>query len=106
MSGQCLVVRVSGAMDYASEPMLHEQLKKVISPGDRFIVLELTRVSFCDSAWLNVLLGARRAAEASGTVPVLACVPPRIRRLLEMTGVDQVLWIFSTVVDAEAALGG
>jgi hypothetical protein len=35
-------------------------------PGERFIVLDLSGVSFCDSAGLNVLLGAWREADASG----------------------------------------
>lgn len=33
---------------------------------------------------------------------MLACVPAPLRRVLHMTGVDQVLRVYATVADAEA----
>jgi anti-anti-sigma factor len=62
-------------------------------------------VSFCDAAGLNVLLGVRRQADAVGAVLVLACVLEPVREALEMTGTDQVLRVFDSVADAEAAIG-
>ena len=93
-------------MDYLTEPMFRTQLKELIARGDRFIVLDLAGVSFCDSAGLNVLLGVWRQADAGGAVLVLACVPESLRRILQMTGVDHVLRVFDTVADAEAIFGG
>jgi anti-sigma B factor antagonist len=81
------------------------RFKELIARGERFVVLDLSGVSFCDSAGLNVLLGAWRQADASGAVLVLACVPGPLRRILEMTGTDQVLRVFDTVTDAEAVFG-
>ncbi|MEU0208213.1 STAS domain-containing protein [Streptomyces canus] len=49
--------------------------KELIARGDRFIVLDLSGVSFCDSAGLNVLLGAWRQADAGGAMVVSARVP-------------------------------
>lgn len=68
-------------------------------------MLDLTDVSFCDSAGLNVLLGARREAEKAEVVLVLACVPHKLHRILEMTGADQFLRVFCAIADAETALG-
>ncbi|GAB2882926.1 STAS domain-containing protein [Streptomyces deserti] len=105
-SGRCLVARVSGEMDYLTDPVFRARFKELIVRAERFIVLELSGVSFCDSAGLNVLLGARRQADAVGAVLVLACVPEPLRRVLEMTGADHVLRAFDTVTDAEAVFGG
>ncbi|MBT2457280.1 STAS domain-containing protein [Streptomyces sp. ISL-86] len=104
-SARCLVARVSGEMDYLTDPVFRARFKELIARGDRFIVLDLSRVSFCDSAGLNVLLGAWRRADAGGTVLVLACVPNPLQRILEMTGADHVLRVFDTVADAEAGFG-
>jgi anti-sigma B factor antagonist len=99
-SGACLVVRVSGEMDYATRPDLRDRFAELVARAP-FIVLDLSGVTFCDSAGLNVLLVARlRAIEHA---VVVACVPPYLRRILSMTGVDQVLRVFATVADAEAA---
>ncbi|MBT2423502.1 STAS domain-containing protein [Streptomyces sp. ISL-22] len=103
--GRCLVARVSGDMDYLTDPVFRARFKELVVRGERFIVLDLSGVSFCDSAGLNVLLGARRQADDVGAVLVLACVPDLLRRVLEMTGADRVLRVFDTVTDAEAVFG-
>ncbi|MEU9373677.1 STAS domain-containing protein [Streptomyces sp. NPDC048255] len=103
MSGLCLVAKVRGVMDYVTQPELREGLKQVIARAERAVVLDLTDVSFCDSAGLNTLLGARREAERAGVTLVLACVPGPLHRILERTGADQVLRVFGTTADAEAA---
>lgn len=105
-SGRCLGARVSGAMDWVTDPVFRPQFKELLSRGGRFIVLDLSDVSFCDSAGLNVLLGIWRQADASGAVLVLACVPEPLRRIFEMTAVDQLLRVYDTVTEAEAVFGG
>ncbi|WP_342786973.1 STAS domain-containing protein [Streptomyces tailanensis] len=104
VSGLCLVAKVRGAMDYVTQLELRGQLTQAIDRAERAVVVELTDVSFCDSAGPNVLLGALREAEKAAVVLVLACVPVPLRQILEMTGADQVLRVFDTVADAEAAL--
>ncbi|WP_370270544.1 STAS domain-containing protein [Streptomyces sp. V4I8] len=104
--GRCLIARVSGEMDYVTKPWFHRQFKELIARGGRFIVLDLSGVSFCDSAGLNVLLGAWKQANASGAVLVLACVPEPLGRILEMTGANQLLRVYDTVAEAEAVFGG
>ncbi|MEU9919604.1 STAS domain-containing protein [Streptomyces sp. NPDC051001] len=105
-SGRCLVARISGELDHESSPWFRAGFKELIARGGRFVVLDLAGVSFCDSAGLDVLLGARRQADAIGAVLVLARVPEPLRRLLALTGTDQVLTVFATVTDAEAVFNG
>ncbi len=104
VSGRCLVVKVRGVMDYLTQLDLRARLAQAMDRAERAVILDLAEVSFCDSAGLNVLLAARRQAEAAGLEFALSCVPARLRRILEMTGADRVLRVFDTVVDAEAAL--
>ncbi|MGC9543010.1 STAS domain-containing protein [Streptomyces sp. UG1] len=75
VSGPCLVAKVRGTMDYLTQLELRGQLTQAIDRAERAVVVELTDVSSCDSAGLNVLLGARREAEKAAVVLVLACVP-------------------------------
>jgi anti-anti-sigma factor len=104
-AGRCLVARVSGEMDYVTAPVFRSHLKDLLTRRDRCIVLDLCGVSFCDSAGLNVLLGTWRQADASGAMVMLADVPGPLRRILQMTGTDQLLRVYDTVTDAEAACG-
>ncbi|MFM9500286.1 STAS domain-containing protein [Streptomyces galilaeus] len=105
-SGRRLVARVSGEMAYVNAPVFRPQLKELIAQNDRFIVLDLSGISYCDSAGLNVLLGAWRQADAGGAVLALACVPDFLRGTLQLTGADQVLRVYDTVTNAEAVFGG
>ena len=104
MSGRCVVAKVRGSMDYGSQSWFRRRLTQLINDSDRPVVLELTQMSFCDSAGLNMLLDARRQSEDNGLNMVLACVPYPLRRMLVMTGADQVLRVYDTVEDAESAI--
>ncbi|MGW6886746.1 STAS domain-containing protein [Streptomyces chartreusis] len=103
--GRGVVALVSGEMDYLTGPGLWDQINEVLAGSAGFVVLDLSGVSFCDSAGLNVLLRAAQRAASRDVELVVACVPAALRRILDMTGADQVLQIFDTVVEAEAALG-
>jgi anti-sigma B factor antagonist len=93
-------------MDYMSRPVIRERLGELIARGGRSIVLDLSGVTFCDSAGLNILLVARLQADDRGAELVLACVSPQLQRILQMTGADQVLLSYASVDEAETALCG
>jgi anti-sigma B factor antagonist len=53
------------------------------------VIIDLEEVSFIDASGLGALAGAAgRAAKAGGSLHVTAA-PPRIRRLLALTGLDR-----------------
>jgi anti-anti-sigma factor len=99
-----VVARISGEMDYVTVPGLGEQISEVLAGSAGFVVLDLSDVSFCDSAGLNLLLRASKWAATRDVELVLACVPAPLLRILEMTGADQVLQAFDTLVEAETHL--
>ncbi|MEU4878436.1 STAS domain-containing protein [Streptomyces sp. NPDC021608] len=103
-SDGCLVIRISGALDYLSIPVLMEKLRPLIARGDRSMVLDLSGVTFCDSSGLNALLLARQQAERRGLKLAVACVPPQPLRVLTMTGADQLLLVHDTVAEAGTAV--
>ncbi|WP_143663530.1 STAS domain-containing protein [Streptomyces sp. NRRL B-24085] len=103
-SGTSLTVQVGGDMDWQTAPFFRERLLGEITTGQQHVVLELSAVSFCDSAGLNVLLWAWRRAGQAGSMLVLARVQPKVQRTLAMTGADTVLRVYDTVREAENAL--
>ena len=65
------------------------------------LVVDCSRLEFCDSTGLNVLLGARLKAEAAGGEVHLAGMLPVVARVFQITGVDAVFSVHDTL---EAAL--
>lgn len=102
--GRGVVARISGEMDYVTSPGLWKQISEVLAGNAGFAVLDLSDVSFCDSAGLNLLLRASKWAASHDAELVLAGVPGPLLRILEMTGADQVLPAFDTVVEAQTQL--
>ncbi|MFJ2264481.1 STAS domain-containing protein [Streptomyces sp. NPDC087844] len=103
-SGCCLVARVGGEMNQSTHFVLRERFSQLTVAGNRFIVLDPVTVSFCDSAGLNIRLTSGRQAETLGAILALAAVPPQLQEILQRTGADQVLPVYDTVIDAQAAL--
>ena len=87
----CVVV-VTGALDLASAGDLLTRTDQLIDNGHTRLLLDVSRVTFCDSAGLGALLRARaRAAEAGGHVR-LRDPGTAVNRVLEVSGLG---WLFN-----------
>ena len=87
------IVRLDGALDAAAAAALRERLMGLLQPGIRLLVLDLSRVSSCDSAGLAVLIGAERRARVLSIVMRLAAPSAPVAKLLRLTGLDRSLTI-------------
>ena len=91
-------VSVTGEVDSSTAPGLRECLLEVLDrPGSTAVEVDLSRVTFLDSAGLSALASAHRAALAAGRLLQMRCGTTRaVVRPLQITG----LWSVFTVVDA------
>jgi anti-sigma B factor antagonist len=80
-------VVLRGELTYMTVPDLHTVLSDGTA-GDPDLVLDVTALTFCDSAGLAAFLGASRRAERRGGRVTLAGARPRLRRMLQLTGVE------------------
>lgn len=58
--GEWAVLRVSGEMDLVTSPVLRQRVHEAVAEGRRSLVLDLSRVVFCDSSGVGVLVATRR----------------------------------------------
>ncbi|MFE9454115.1 STAS domain-containing protein [Streptomyces sp. NPDC006739] len=75
-------------------------LEPHIDSGERFIVLDLAGVPFCDPAGLNAALAPRRHAHEPGARLALARAQGQLRQLLKLTGADRTLDVYDAAQDA------
>ncbi|GAA0698858.1 hypothetical protein GCM10009548_84450 [Streptomyces malaysiensis subsp. malaysiensis] len=60
-------------------------------------MVDCSKLEFCDSTGLNVLLGARLKAEAEGGGVHLAGMLPIVARVFEITGADAVFTVHESL---------
>ncbi|GLW55482.1 anti-sigma factor antagonist [Kitasatospora phosalacinea] len=96
------VVALAGELDHHTAPRLHRAVERTAE--DLPLVLDLTRLGFCDSVGVAELLFAFRRTRAAGTSLALAGTSPDLGRLLAMAGVDGLLPSHDTVDAAVGAL--
>ena len=97
-----VVCRPNGELDAFTVSGFREALADLASR--RRVIIDLSAVTFMDSAGLGALIGGiRRIREAGGDVGV-SCNRPTLLRLLRTTGFDRIVAVVDTVEEAVAAL--
>jgi len=87
-------VALSGEIDIVTAPEVCDALAGAASEAATGIVVDLGDVTFMDAAGLGALAGgAYRARHLPGGFRLVA-VPPRVLRLLKVTGLDRHLAAF------------
>lgn len=95
------VVTATGQLDVATAPEFRQALVEAQYGGEANVLVDLDGIEFLDSIGLGVLIGGLKRARTHDCQFVVACSHPRILRLFELTGLDQVLRI---VHDFDAAM--
>ena len=101
-----IIAELTGELDIASAPALREQLLGLLRPGSSRLIIDLSKVTFCDASGLAVLVGTGRRARLFGGFVHLAAVSSQTRRILHLTGLYRHLPIFPTVSAAAASPPG
>jgi anti-sigma B factor antagonist len=82
-----------GDVDLHVAPELRSRLSAAIEEGADYLVLDLSRVTFLDSMALGVLLGALKRLRPLGGELRLVVPSSDLRRIFEITLLDQVFTI-------------
>src|ERR1700735_4479917 len=104
--GGITIAELAGELDIANAPALREQLLSFLRPGSRRLVIDLSKVSFCDATGLAVLVSTARRAGPLGGFLRLAAVSPQVAQVLEITGLHRHLANFPTVHAASTGARG
>jgi anti-anti-sigma factor len=82
---------VGGELDLQSGRCLVDVLDCMMRARGSVLDLDLTGVQFIDCAGMGALLTSRRAAQLAGGRLRVIAVSPCVRRIMEITGLQQVL---------------
>jgi anti-anti-sigma factor len=90
--GSTVTVRIRGEIDASNAAVITRDIRNVVKEEDAPLHLDLTEVTFIDSAGLRMLQQFERACTASATpLRVTIQANSTVAQLLEITALDRVL---------------
>ena len=105
IGADAFVVSAAGELDLASREALDREFAGALDRGCRRLIVDLTGVTFIDSAAMGVLvLNATRLPDDGGCVVVAD--DPRILRVFEITGLDRTFEIERSLAEGVDRLVG
>jgi anti-sigma B factor antagonist len=81
-----VVLALSGELDVISAPDLAEQLDALAAEACPRVLLELSGLTFVDSAGVSVLVKAKHEAEANGRRLILRSPTEQVRQVFSVVG--------------------
>jgi anti-anti-sigma factor len=97
------VLTIDGELDMNTAPALLDAAGELIDAGRSRLVLDLGGVGFCDSAGLGVFARLKRRVDEVGGELALARPALMVRRVLELTGLTELIGVYESVDEARAA---
>jgi anti-anti-sigma factor len=85
------VVAVRGDLDLATAPTLLREAFAALALPIKALTLDLERTTFLDSSGLDVLVQAKRHGRELGIAVDLKAIPHQARRVIEITGLTELL---------------
>jgi anti-sigma B factor antagonist len=102
--GGWTVLVTVGELDLYTAPRLRDEVLSALDGGADRIALDLNGVGFIDSTGLGVLVAClKRVREGDGRLVLVAPESSPLRRLLSLTGLEQVLPTHTALADAVRA---
>lgn len=97
------VIEVGGEVDVYTAPKLRETIVAVVDGGHSRLIVDVESVDFLDSTGLGVLVGSLKRVRAEGGSLDIVCTHERILKIFDITGLDKVFGLHSSVDAAIAA---
>ncbi len=94
-------VTLPAEIDISNDGLVEDELTSALGDGLAVLVADGTSTTFCASAGMSALIRAHHRAEATGK-QLRVVASPAVRRILELTGADQVLDTYPSLADALA----
>ena len=100
--GRTILIVGEERLDASNSGELREIMLNLLEAGGQQLVIDLSQVNFIDSSGLGALLSGFKSANLRSGSLVLAGLQSRVQSMFELTRLQRVFEIFSSVEDALA----
>jgi anti-anti-sigma factor len=95
-----IIVEAEGRLDAATAPAFESDVAALFADQPPKLLLDLTKLDYISSAGLRVILSLTKKSKAAKGSLALCNVTGLVREVIELSGFDNFLPIFETVVAA------
>lgn len=93
-------VQLAGELDLATAPSATARLLEIVRTANGLVVVDLERLTFCDSTGACMFVEVQKAAERRPVRLVLRNPTREVRRVFEITALDRVIVIEPAITRA------
>jgi anti-sigma B factor antagonist len=97
-------IALRGQIDVAAVPALEPAVDAAIRDTTGAFILDLCELDLLDSSGLGVILRARALLAREDRALAIICPPGPVRRLFEVVGIADLLFLYASREEAAAAL--
>jgi len=99
------VIAVRGELDLSTAPRLEAPLDAALNGGSTSVLIDLSECEFIDSTGIALIVRAWQQLEGNGSGQLGICNPnEQVRRVLDVSGLDQSIPVHPSREDALVAL--
>jgi anti-sigma B factor antagonist len=99
-------INVAGELDQATVPELQRVLGDALERQNGAVFVDLSDCEFIDSTGLSLLVQAQRTLNENERGFAICCPKADVKRLLQLTGIDEAVGMFDSREEAVRALKG
>ncbi|MFI7213379.1 STAS domain-containing protein [Micromonospora maritima] len=98
-------LRLTGELDLSTAPELNTAIDRLVAEGRRELLLDLSELTFCDSTGIAAFVRGDNLVAADGGWLRLTGATGRVARVLQVTGMAEVLCHDLEPADPTASAG-
>lgn len=95
--GRVAVVAVSGDLDMLTAPQLSDAVEAAVAKNPAGLIVDLTKVEFLGSAGMQVLMETHNQTDGTATRFAVVAEGPATSRPLKITGIADLIDVFSSL---------
>ena len=98
-----VVARLPDEIDATNSELVRGALREVLDSAPAVLVADMTLTTYCCSEGMQALVDVHQAAQRAGIPLRIAGLHPLVRRMLMLTGINELLDVYPSI-DAALAL--
>lgn len=102
LEGNDIIVKLVGELDAHTSVLVDNKLDEAVTPDVKHVFVDCSELSYISSSGLGVLVSHFQSCTLQNITMVLCGVQPKVKSVLEVLGLQQIITIRGSLMEAIA----